>query len=236
MYNESLCVASCANELIKAIGRLKEERKLETEIIFSDDGSTDGCGETVSRFAKDHPEIKTVKNEKNKGKGSAVRKAVAGSSGDFVIYTDCDLAYGTEVFFSAVDRLVSGSDDIIVGSRNLTGDGYDGYGVLRRIASKAYIRFLSALGGLDLSDSQCGFKAFRGDAARKIFSLSSCDGFAFDYEMILIADKLGMKIGEMPVRILTHKESKVHLVKDSISMLIEFIRIKNRISRSDFTK
>ena len=234
MYNESVCVATCLDELIKAVGRLKKERNLQTEIIFSDDGSTDGCGETVSRFAEDHPEIKTVKSEKNKGKGSAVRKAVAESRGDFVIYTDCDLAYGTEVFLTAVDRLLAGSEDIIVGSRNLTGDGYDGYGFLRRIASKAYISFLSALGGLNLSDSQCGFKAFRGDVARKIFSLTSCDGFAFDYEMILIADKLGMKIGEMPVRILTHKESKVHLVKDSISMLIEFIKIKNKVSKTDF--
>lgn len=234
MYNESDCVEKCIFELLSCLDKLKCQNGFEFEIIFSDDGSTDNSHNIVSELSADRSEIKTVGESVNKGKGSAVRLAVKHACGDIIIFTDCDLAYGTSVISKAIERIIYDDFDVVVGSRNLTNDGYGDYGKLRKIASKVYVKFLSFLGGLELSDSQCGFKAFKGKAAEKIFSKVMCDGFAFDYEVILVAEKLGMSIGEMPVKVVTHKSSKVHLVRDSIRMLFEFIKIKQRVAHAKF--
>ena len=82
-----------------------------------------------------------------------------------------------------------------------------------------------------MSDSQCGFKAFRRDAARRIFALAEVDGFAFDFEMILLAKEKGIKIVEMPVCVLCHGDSKIHVFRDSLKMLAELKRIRKRIKK-----
>lgn len=236
MYNESDAVLSCASALYDKLDDLRRRLTWDFEIIFCDDGSTDDCRAKAEAFAADHGGVRVVGYEKNRGKGSAVREAVLSSRGDTVMFTDCDLAYGTDVIGDALERLIVDGEftsDLLIGSRNLTKDGYEGYGALRKFASKTYIKILSAIGGLKLSDSQCGFKAFRGDAARKIFSLCETDGFAFDFEVILLASRIGMKISEMPVRIVNHSESTVHVVRDSLSMLKDLRKIKKRVSRLD---
>lgn len=231
MYNESALVVSSAKRLTQALDALIGKEIDDYEIIFSDDGSTDNSLAILSEYASENARIKIIKSLENRGKGSAVRLAVGESRGDIVMYTDCDLAYGVDVIRRALSFFDKEKADIVVGSRNLSKDGYESYGVFRRIASKTYIKILSSLGGLKLTDSQCGFKAFDGDSARKIFSLCGCDGFAFDYEALLIAEALGMKTVEMPLKILTHKESKVHLLKDSICMFAQFLKIKKRIEK-----
>ena len=85
--------------------------------------------------------------------------------------------------------------------------------------------------GLKYSDSQCGIKGLRGDFARKVFSKCTTDRFAFDFEMILIAEKLKGKIGEFEVKIVNHRESSVNIIKDSINMLKELVRIKNYVRK-----
>ena len=82
-----------------------------------------------------------------------------------------------------------------------------------------------------LSDSQCGIKGFRRDAAKKIFSNCEVDRFAFDLEVIMIANKVGYRIEEMPVKIINHRESKVNVLRDSFKMLRDVRRMKKRIKR-----
>ena len=100
---------------------------------------------------------------------------------------------------------------------------------MRKVASKLYIKILNIFGGLKLSDSQCGCKAYRGKAIKDIFSRCETDGFAFDFETILIAQKLNYSFLEMPVKIVNHRESKVRLIRDSLEMLIELKAIKKRV-------
>ena len=97
--------------------------------------------------------------------------------------------------------------------------------------SKVYIRVLCIVGGFKLTDSQCGCKAFRREAARTLFSQCKVDGFAFDFEMILRAQREGIKIIEMPVKIINHRESKIHVIRDSVRMLRDLIKIKKDIKR-----
>jgi dolichyl-phosphate beta-glucosyltransferase len=120
---------------------------------------------------------------------------------------------------------------MLIGSRNLSKDGYEGYTAIRRIMSKAYIKVLCIVGGFKLSDSQCGCKAYRQTAAKDIFSRCKVDGFAFDFESIIWAQKLGYKIIEMPVKIINHRESTVRVFRDTARMLRDLVKIRVNVSR-----
>ncbi len=203
------------------------------EIIFSDDGSTDGCGEFVKKYSEKDPHVILSRYEKNRGKGCAVRTGVMKSTGDIVMFTDCDIAYGLDVIKTVYDHFTVGHENtsVLVGSRNLSKDGYDGYTFLRKIASKIYIKVLCISAGFNLSDSQCGMKAFRGNDARKIFSYCETDGFAFDFEVLLTAKQLKMKIDETPVKIINHRASTVHVFSDAFKMLGDLNRIKKSVKK-----
>lgn len=235
MYNEAQIAADTARTVWSAMNALRRETGLEFEVIFADDGSRDDCADRVRNAAETEnlDGVRVVGYGENRGKGAAVRHAVLSSEGDIVLYTDCDLAYGTDVIGQAV-QMYSDGVDAVIGSRRLSEDGYEGYTVLRRIASKVYIRILCTVGGFRLSDSQCGFKSFRGDAARKIFAKCETDGFAFDFEVLMLASRLGLCIREMPVRIINHRESTVHVFRDSFRMLRDLAKIKIRIRRVKF--
>jgi dolichyl-phosphate beta-glucosyltransferase len=101
------------------------------------------------------------------------------------------------------------------------------------LASKAYIKVIAVAAGFKLTDSQCGIKGFRADIAKKIFSNCEVDRFAFDLEVIMIATKLGAQIKEMPVKIINHRESTVHVLRDSVKMLRDVYRMKKRIKKQE---
>ena len=197
------------------------------EIVFADDGSTDRSRKIVEECG--HERMRVVGYEKNRGKGCAVRCGMLAAKGDIRLFTDCDLAYGTEIIRTLYDKFTAAGCDVMIGSRNLSGDGYEGYTALRRIVSKTYIRVLCTIGGFKLSDSQCGFKAFSAKAAEDVFSRCETDSFAFDFEAILFATKLGYKIAELPVKIINHRESKVNVLSDSIRMLRDLLQIKKHV-------
>ena len=89
-------------------------------------------------------------------------------------------------------------------------------------------------GGIKISDAQCGFKAFEGEKGRRIFSLCKTNNFAFDLEVILIAQKMKLPIYELPAKIINHRESKVNVIKDAFRMMKEIAKIKKNISKMVF--
>jgi len=226
MYNESSIIADTA----KTLSAYMEENFSDYEILFSDDGSRDGCGDIVRDLSL--PNVRVVGYEQNKGKGCAVRTAMLAATGDAIMFTDADLAYGTDVIKQIYGIFEKEPTDIVIGSRNLHKDGYEGYTFLRKIASKTYIKVLCIAGELKLSDSQTGCKAFSAKAAKDIFSRCEVNGFAFDFEAILWAQKLGYKFKEMPVKIINHRESKVNLIKDAFKMMKDLRKMKKRIKKA----
>jgi len=227
MYNEKSIIADTA----KTLSAYMSEHFEDYEILFSNDGSKDGCDEIVR--ALNLPNVRVTGYPDNKGKGCAVRTAVLESEGDIVMFTDADLAYGTDVIARVAEKFAENPDaDVVIGSRNLNKDGYEGYTFLRKIMSKTYIKVLCIVGGFKLSDSQCGCKAFRGEAAKKIFSRCEVNGFAFDFEAILWSQKFGCKIVEMPVKIINHRESKVRMFSDTFKMLRDLSKMKKRIRKA----
>lgn len=224
MYNESSIIAQTAVALQKY---MSERYSDDYEIIFADDGSTDGSARIVEDLKL--PCVRVVGYEKNQGKGAAVRHAVLSSVGDTVIFTDADLAYGLDLIEPSVKILEEGEHELLVASRAKHKDGYLGYTPIRKLASKTYLKVLNLFGGIKVSDAQCGFKGFEGEWGRRIFSYCRTNNFAFDLEVILIAQRLGLKIYEMPAKIINHRESKVNVLKDSVRMLKEIAKIRKNI-------
>lgn len=227
MYNESSIIEDTARQLSAYMQANFEDY----EIIFSNDGSKDGCDKLVESLHL--PYVRVVGYEQNRGKGYAVRTAMLAAKGDYVMFTDADLAYGTDVIGRVRDAFLAHPEaDMVIGSRNLSKDGYEGYTPIRKLASKTYIKILCLAGGFKLSDSQCGCKAFTGDAVKKIFTRCEVDRFAFDFEAILWAVKYGMTIHEIPVKIINHRESSVNLVRDTLKMLRDLSKMKRRIKKA----
>lgn len=228
MYNEEEIVLDTARQLKEGLDRFLEG---EYEIIFSDDGSTDSSVEKL--LSLDMPCVRVLKGEKNCGKGSAVRKGALVAEGDYVMFTDCDLAYGVDIIDFALKEAEKNQDKgMMVGSRRLAKDGYTGYSLSRKIISKVYLSFLSFIaGGLPVSDSQTGCKIFKRETVQKIFPLCEVDRFAFDLEIILFAKNMGIDIGEFPVTIINNRPSSIHFVKDSLRMIRDVLKMKGRIKR-----
>jgi dolichyl-phosphate beta-glucosyltransferase len=229
MYNESAIIA----DAVKTFSSYMEKRFADWELIFVDDGSADGCGDVVASASEQDARIRLCRYTPNRGKGHAVRTGVLAAEGDIILFTDCDNAYGEEAVGNLADTIEKSGADIVVGSRNLSKDGYEGYTFLRKLASKTYIKVISLAAGFKLTDSQCGIKGFRAAIAKKIFSNCEVDRFAFDLEVIMIATKLNATIAEMPVKIINHRESTVNLVKDAMRMIHDVNQMKKRIRHQD---
>lgn len=227
MYNENKIIADTARQLSEYMAETFESY----EILFSDDGSADGCGDTVDALGL--PFVRVIRYKENQGKGAAVRRGMLEAQGDLVLFTDADLAYGVEVIGAIWNHDHSDTTEgkVILGSRAIHPDGYSGYTPLRRLMSKVYVAVLGLVGGFRLSDSQCGCKAFSQKAAKEIFRRCEVNGFSFDFEAILWAEKLGFPIAEFPVRIVNHRESKIHVLRDSVRMLRSVRKIRNRVRK-----
>ena len=226
MYNESAIIADSA----KTYSEYLSAQFPDYELIFVDDGSADGSGAIVEGLGL--PNTRVISYQPNRGKGHAVKTGMLAAEGEIAMFLDADLAYGTEVIRRAVETLEQNPKaSVLLGSRPLHPEGYAGYTPLRKLASKTYIKVLNVAGGFRLSDSQCGCKAYRGRAIRDIFSRVETDGFAFDFETILWAQKLGYAFVEMPVKIVNHRESKVNVFRDTFRMLGELRRMKKRVSQ-----
>ena len=227
MYNESSIIADTAKTLHEYMSATFDNY----EIIFSNDGSKDGCDKIVEEM--NLPHVRVVGYPNNQGKGCAVRTALLAAEGDIVMFTDADLAYGCDVIKQVCDEFAAHPNaDMVIGSRNLHKDGYEGYTFIRKLASKTYIKVLCLVGGFKLSDSQCGCKAFTRETVQEIFPRCEVNGFAFDFEAILWATKLKKTIVETPVKIINHRESKVNVLRDTFKMLRDLSKMKKRIKKT----
>ena len=228
VYNEEKII----RDTIKSVKTYMQNNFDDYEVLFVNDGSKDKTLQIIREFELSDARIKAVTYEQNKGKGGAVRTGVLEANGDIIFYTDCDLAYGLDVIKQGYDVFEENKDaDIIIGSRRKHKDGYAGYTLFRKIMSSVSYQILKIYGGVKSSDSQSGIKGFRKDEAKKIFGLCEVNGWIFDFEALLIAQKLKYKIFEMPVKIINHRESKINPIKDSIKALRDIRKIKKRVKK-----
>ena len=224
-YNEATIIESTVKSALEYLsGEFSQY-----ELIIANDGSTDGTGDIVRKIEDSH--LRFVEHFPNRGKGSAVREGMLAAEGQIVAYTDADLAYGLQVIGQMADKLEESGAAAVIGSRRLHPDGYAEYPALRLLASRCFGKITGTIAGFGY-DTQCGIKLFRGDVSRKIFSRCVNDGFAFDFEVMMLCDALGgNRVEQFPVSIVNFRDSKVNVASDSIKMLRDVFRIKKQVKR-----
>lgn len=224
IYNEEKTVK-------KSVCRLTEYLRtlgFSFEVLISDDGSRDSGAGTVSALSQKYGEIRLLCNPLHRGKGAAVRDGMLAARGEYIVFTDCDLAYGEGVIYEILQRLQSGSSDIVIGSRSLHPNGYDGYSPVRKAVSEKYLKLINRSFKIPHSDFQCGLKGFTARARDMIFPLCKTNGYAFDLEVLLLAERMDLSVTEIPVRVLPEikHSAKAKMLPEAIKMLYNAGRIK----------
>jgi glycosyltransferase involved in cell wall biosynthesis len=171
------------------------------ETIVVDDGSRDGTLADAIGFSNGNPNIRVLRNPGNRGKGYSVRHGMMEARGDWRLFSDADLSTPIEELDKLWCELLKRRADIAIGSRamdrSLIGIHQPGF---RETAGKFFNLVMRAATGLSFADTQCGFKLFRAEAAREIFTRQTLERFGFDVEILFIARKLGYSTIEIPVR------------------------------------
>jgi glycosyltransferase involved in cell wall biosynthesis len=201
----------------------------DVEVVLVDDGSTDETSEVARQALGDLPRVTVVRLPWNAGKGSAVRAGVAAATGECVVFVDADSSPDP----AELPRLVAALDDadIAVGRRPAGEDGAHRTW-FRRHASRAYRTMARRMVGVAASDPQCGMKAFRSQAAKVLFHLARTDGYAFDAEVLGLAQLLGYRVVEVPVSWTETEGSHVRPVADPALMFRDLVLIRFRLRRA----
>ena len=230
-YNEELNIQKGT---LDKIGNFTKDDKRFIEVIISDDGSTDKTKKIIKeKYLKLFPKFKLLENP-HQGKAGAIISAIKKAKGNWVFFTDFDLATPIE----EVEKLISAARKdipIIIGSRNTSREGAP---IIRKIMALGFIFLRNILLNLkEIKDTQCGFKMFKKEASLKIINQlkvfnqkrnikTSSVSAGFDLEFLFIAQKLGFKIKEIPVS-WKHVETKnVSFFKDTLETIIDIIKIK----------
>ena len=206
-------------------------RPWEVEIVVVDDGSTDETVGAVKADGNPASRLRVVSLGVNQGKGAAVKRGVVEAGGACIAFVDADLPYAFSGFDVAMKLLADGAD-IVIGGRDLPGSSkVVGYTWMRSLSGEVYSMLVNALAVRAIPDTQCGFKWFRAEVAKEMFPRVTLTRFAFDVELLVLAQRWGLRIERIPV-ILTHShDSTVRLVRDSCQMFWDLLKINRRRAR-----
>lgn len=202
------------------------------EIILVIEKSIDRTIELAREAIAGDPMFILIANDVQRGKGYAVKTGMLIARGQTVFFMDADLSTPLAEVFKFMGEFQAKPDvDILIGSRaDAKSQVMKKQSWIRRNMGRAFNRFVLAFGASGIRDTQCGFKAFRLRAVEPIFSRQTVDGFAFDVELLVLAEMMGFKVEAIPVRWVNSPDSKVRIWIDPLKMLFDLVRIK-RIAR-----
>jgi dolichyl-phosphate beta-glucosyltransferase len=207
------------------------------EIIVVDDGSTDNTADIAEKTYPSIPEnvaLQVIRSGQNRGKGHAVRVGVGASKGKFVMFADAGSCISYHHILKCTRQLETGEYDMMNASRHLSSSTIHIHQSLyRRICAKLFRFVMKTFMGIPshITDTQCGFKIYRGDIARYIYAESISDGFMFDIEVILRAKKYGYRIGEFAIEWTCDRDSRLSPHRHLFNILAELLSIKRALKR-----
>jgi len=208
------------------------------EVLIVVEPGKDRTREIATAAAASEPNLRVLTYERQRGKGHAVRTGMVAAEGTLIFYMDADLSVPLREADAFVEyfRMHPGAD-VLVGNRQHAQSRITrAQSPLRQRLGQTFNLMLRGLGIASVHDTQCGFKGFRRAAARAIFARQRIDGFAFDVEVLLLAQKLGLRVVDLPVEWINSDESKVRLFRDSAQMLWDAWRVRKSLAMASRSK
>ncbi|MCD6385665.1 glycosyltransferase family 2 protein [Candidatus Sumerlaeota bacterium] len=219
-YNEEKRISTT----LKRIRDFLATQPYSAEIILVDDGSTDKTIQVAT--ALNIESLKIVKNERNLGKGAATRNGILSARGELILFSDADLSTPIEEVNKLIQAINEGYD-VAIGSRALPeSEIIIHQPFYRETMGRVFNLFVRMLVLKGIKDSQCGFKLFRAEVAKKVFAEQQLSGFAFDVEILLLARRAGYRIKEVPVKWINSPASRVSPTRDAIKMFTDLIKLR----------
>ncbi|OGM21760.1 hypothetical protein A2714_02695 [Candidatus Woesebacteria bacterium RIFCSPHIGHO2_01_FULL_38_9] len=229
VYNEEKRIKN-----LKKIDRFLQSFKYTSEIVLVNDGSNDKTEEILLKISLKTP-LKIISYDKNMGKGHAVKKGMLKARGLYLLFMDVDLSTSPSDLPKFLKRIKE--YDVVIGSRKIEGANvFNRQSFVRESLGKSFTLLSRRTLGLDISDFTCGFKCFTKDAALNIFNKVTIDRWGFDPEVLFIANKLGYRILEIPVKWRNDPNTKVRFPQDIIRSLRDLIKIRANSIKGVYSK
>jgi dolichyl-phosphate beta-glucosyltransferase len=217
-YRSAELARRSADHLVRFLG----ETFGSYEVVVVDDGG----GDFDASWPEEGP-VRLIRLPANRGKGAAVRAGMLACRGRVRIFTDVDLPFEMEPIVASARFIAERGFHLAIGDRTLPGSSYAlDVGWRRRLASGVFSKLVGMFVTGGFFDTQCGFKAFRGDVAQALFGISRIDRFAFDVELLYLALVYRTDIKRISVKLRNNDTSAVRLLRDSTRMLIDVARIR----------
>jgi glycosyltransferase involved in cell wall biosynthesis len=208
---------------------LRDEFPFSARITIADNASDDGTWPQALALETELDGVRAVRLERP-GRGGALRSVWADSDAAIFAYMDVDLSTDLNALLPLLAPLLSGHSDVAIGTRLARGARVI-RGPRREIISRCYNLLLHASLGTGFSDAQCGFKAIRADAARVLLPLTADTGWFFDTELLVLAERAGLRIAEVPVDWIDDADSRVKLVATALADLRGIVRLGTGLAR-----
>lgn len=199
------------------------ELNLNYELIVVNDGSKNDF-EKINNHAVAEG-CRLISYKKNKGKGFAVKKGVEAAEGNVIIYMDGDFPFEFGIIGTSINIFFSNDADVVIGDRT-NGASINKSKASRKIGSNIVSKFANLFLVKNIPDTQCGFKAFKKNVAKKLFSLLTISGYSFDIQILYLAQRFNFKIFSIPVVVNKQAGSNVKLIWHGLQIIIDIFKIR----------
>jgi len=232
VYNESGKIAVSLTQVISFMNSFNDSY----EIVVVDDGSADATAAEIEEYQKDHQKIRLIKNS-HKGKGPTVWKGVMEARGKYIYIADADLSSPMEELKKLSMWLTEHDYDVVIASREGHGADRVSEPFYRHLMGRVFNFWVQLMALPGIKDSQCGFKLFKSEVAKDVFSRLTIYGDnapqrekaylgAFDVEVLFVALKLGYKVKEVPVKWIYVDTTRLNPFSDSINMVLDVLKVR----------